>query len=67
MTIYVNKTQYQRQIVFEDNSVVFLKRGQKVESAKKVKRMDTGVHVKELPKKQPTRKKSDELTPISED
>lgn len=54
MTKYVNKTNRQRQIRFEDGTGVFLKKGQTVSVNKKVKKIDSGIVEKKEEKKTTT-------------
>ena len=54
MTKYVNKTNRQQQIRFEDGTGVFLKKGQTVSVNKKVKKIDSGIVEKKEEKKTTT-------------
>ena len=54
MAKYVNKTNRQQQIRFEDGTGVFLKKGQTVSVNKKVKKIDSGIVEKKEEKKTTT-------------
>lgn len=54
-TQYINKTNDMKQVIFSDNSSVFLRRGESHTSDKEVKMMGKGVVTKEV---RTTRRKS---------